>query len=130
LGFFVYLSLRETTPIELIKKDVLGEREPASIPTKTLKNTQILKLPCDADAQEIPVSAILVRLEGTLCNTKPNTKMISIENKTTGKPATLFVRKDAEYTTDYIRLQNGKNHIVMKYMEGDHPQSIGLVLVQ
>jgi len=129
LGLAVYFSVREATPIQMIERDVLGERGPASVSVPTLKSTEILNVGCDDYKKEISVRALQVRLNGALCNLK-TAESVSLQNETTGQPATIFRRGSSEYTTDYIQLKNGKNQMSLTYTVNDKPHKLDFVLIQ
>jgi hypothetical protein len=116
-GVFAFLSLYETTPIQMIESQITG-RNPASV-AAPLKSTEILNIDCSNFAQEITVPAHHVRLEGYLCDKIPNPSDVRIQNVTTGKDATLFKSGKAKYMTDFIQLVNGKNQITLSYMMKD-----------
>ncbi len=119
--------MKEAGPIESLAATVMGDREPASI-ARQLRSTEIIDLPCEQMSnQEISVKALQVRLHGSLCRNP--IEISSIENKTTGKSITLFV-KHKQYSTDYIQLQSGKNQIVVEYRENNQIKQKDITLVQ
>ena len=114
-GFFAFVGVYETTPIEMIESQITG-RGPASVAaTAALRSTEVLKIDCANFAQELKVPANQVRLEGYLCD-KEASKDVSITNETTGKTATLFNKSKSEYMTDFIQLKDGKNQITLSYV--------------
>ena len=130
-GLMAFMSLYETTPIEMIESQIAG-RNPASVASAAaLKATEVLQVDCSSFAQEISVPAHQVRLEGYLCDKTSDQKKVSIRNETTGKTATLFDRGKSKYMTDFIQLADGKNEISLSYPIKDQKlKKIALTLIK
>jgi hypothetical protein len=131
LGFFAFMGLYETTPIEMIESQITG-RMPASVVAATaLKSTETLNIDCSDFSQEIKVPAHHVRLEGYLCDKTPNPDKVIIQNVTTGKNATLFNRGKTKYMTDFIQLVDGKNQISFSYvMKDQKTKTVDLTIIR
>jgi hypothetical protein len=131
LGFFVSMSLYETTPIEMIESKITG-RVPASVAAAAaLKSTEVLNIDCSDFAQELTVPAHHVRLEGYLCDKIANPDKVTIQNVTTGKTATLFNHGKSKYMTDFIQLVGGKNQISFSYvMKDQKTKTLDLTIVR
>lgn len=130
-GLMAFMSLYETTPMEMIESKIAG-RNPASVAsTVAVKATEILQVDCSNFNQEISVPAHQVRLEGYLCDRVTVKNGVSIKNETTGKTATLFDRGKSKYMTDFIQLANGKNEISLSYpLKDQKVRKIALILIK
>lgn len=81
------------------------------------KGTQAVdfSLPCQGNGR-FAKTVVQVRLSGTACDThgKPTRNEIEsseIRNTTNGFSATVFYPKSGSFTTDYMTLASGENHI-------------------
>lgn len=128
-GFFVFGSVYERTPIEMIESQITG-RGPASVAASVaMKSTEVLKIDCADFAQELKVPAKHVRLHGVLCD-KNASKEVMIRNETTGKTVTLFNKSQSEYMTDFIQLKDGKNQITLSYVSKDKAKKVDLTILK
>lgn len=129
LGFFAFMGLYETTPMQMIESQITG-RSPASV-VSPLKSTEVLNIDCSNFAQELSVPAHHVRLEGYMCDKVLDFNKVQIQNVTTGKVATLFNSGKSKYMTDFIQLVEGKNQISLSYvMKDQKSKTLDLTIVR
>lgn len=125
-GFAIVYSLYESSPLEVLTQQIIT-RGPASVDSAPLKLMDTLKLECETSGT-ISAQSHQVRLESLFC--EKNFKNLKIINKTTGANAVVFKRSPASYTTDYIHLNKGENHISFSYELKDKETLKELVIIR
>ena len=118
LGGLTTLSLLEE-PSKTLQPVLPGAvaRGPAAISDETPKTVSMhdlmstLEVGCDI--QEIHTPSPHVRLKGSAC-IEQEIDSSAVTNETNRMPATVFAQGLRNYSTDYIPLEMGENHIVIE----------------
>jgi hypothetical protein len=129
VSFFVLVQPPAHLPSVAQAKSAARLRQPASIAdvqetVKTNEKNQAIDVPvpCEGDASiQLPATVSQVRLMGTLC--LPGQAPIEIlsseiRNELNGFSATTFYPKARSFTTDYITIASGENHIKIVHQLG------------
>lgn len=84
----------------------------ASVPTSALSKLETLDWSCGDQEKSVRVSSARVRVKGKACGKGD----LSILNETNGLTATV-IDSEKGYSTDYIELSSGENHIVINWVD-------------
>lgn len=126
LGGWIVMDL--TAPPTRAEPEKVSQRQPASLITvreatgsrsamRSVVST--LSLECIESLQnvEIKSQSRQLRLVGKSCVPTEDTRPLSITNTSNGFVATVFQKPNQEFTTDYMYLKDGMNHIVIARQE-------------
>jgi hypothetical protein len=93
---------------------------------------ETIKLGCIKDGSQIQVKSLAkqLRLKGSLCNGGlPSLKESSVINRANGFVATLFSLNSGTFTSDYISLDEGTNHLMLSIDNDQGKHSMAEVTV-
>ncbi len=102
-------SLVNHDPVEKIKEFA---RAPASISiAENQKFTDVIEMNCGQNV--FKSGALQIRLKGVLCNglALNDLKETIVKNNDTGDSISVFKMDHNQFTTDFIHLEKGENHI-------------------
>jgi cytoskeletal protein RodZ len=129
VSFFVLVQPPSHLPETAAAKQSARLRQPASISEveesiKTNEKNQAIDVPVPCHGEntiDLPATVSQVRLIGTLClaiKGSADIQTSEIRNELNGFSATTFYPKARAYTTDYITIASGDNHIKIVHQLG------------
>lgn len=106
-------------------------RAPASLGGLAEQGAAVLDLECTSKSFHV-IGAQQIRLRGNLCKKAKGAKVIGsrILNSSNGMNATVFFTEESRFTTDYIQVERGLNHIRLEYEFNNGSKEISQLDVQ